>query len=234
MPSSDGGSLTAFSTRGRYLWRIHTGGYVYSSPAVWGGNVYFGSYNGRMYAVSASRGRVLWSVGAGGPVSGAAVVVDKVAYAGSTHGSMVGADARNGRVLFRFPHGEYVPVSGNGARLLLHRLVLFTSRPLARPESVYLLAASLLVALNFADLALTRAALDAGATELNPVARFFVDHAVIAYTIKLGVPVAVLSLALTHRVQSRLNEVHVAVVWMIVGMYVMTVFMNVVTLTRYV
>jgi hypothetical protein len=33
---------------------------------------------------------------------------------------MVGADARNGRVLFRFPHGEYVPVSGNGARLLLH------------------------------------------------------------------------------------------------------------------
>jgi outer membrane protein assembly factor BamB len=93
---------------------------VYSSPAAWGGRVFFGSYNGRLYGVNARSGRVLWSVGAGGPVSGAAVVVDKVAYAGSTHGSMVGADARNGRVLFRFPHGEYVPVSGNGARLLLH------------------------------------------------------------------------------------------------------------------
>ena len=51
---------------------------------------------------------------------GAAVVVAGVAYAGSTHGSIVGADARTGRVLLRFPHGEYVPVSGNGRRLLLH------------------------------------------------------------------------------------------------------------------
>ena len=120
VPSSTGGSLTAFSTRGRYLWRVRTGSYVYSSPAASEGRVFFGSYNGRLYSVNARSGRVLWSVGAGGPVSGAAVVVDRVAYAGSTHGSMVGADTRNGRVLFRFPHGEYVPVSGNGSRLLLH------------------------------------------------------------------------------------------------------------------
>ena len=99
---------------------MNTGSYVYSSPAASGGRVFFGSYNGRLYAVNARSGRVLWSVGAGGPVSGAAVVVDRIAYAGSTRGSMVGADARNGRMLFRFPHGEYVPVSGNGSRLLLH------------------------------------------------------------------------------------------------------------------
>jgi hypothetical protein len=55
-----------------------------------------------------------------GPVSGAAVVVAGVAYAGSTRGSITGVDARSGRVLLRFPHGEYVPVSGNGQRLLLH------------------------------------------------------------------------------------------------------------------
>jgi outer membrane protein assembly factor BamB len=120
VPSSTGGSLTAFSTGGHYLWRVRTGSYVYSSPAAQGGRVFFGSYNGRLYAVNARTGRMLWSVGAGGPVSGAAVVVDRVAYAGSTHGNMVGADTRNGRVLFRFPHGEYVPVSGNGSRLLLH------------------------------------------------------------------------------------------------------------------
>ena len=30
------------------------------------------------------------------------------------------ADGKSGRVLFRFPHGEYVPVSGSGKRLLLH------------------------------------------------------------------------------------------------------------------
>jgi outer membrane protein assembly factor BamB len=120
VPSSTGGSLTAFSTSGRYLWRVETGSYVYSSPAVWASRVFFGSYNGRLYAVSMLSGRRLWSVYAGGPVSGAAVVVAGVAYAGSTWGRITGVDARSGRVLLRFPHGEYVPVSGNGGRLLLH------------------------------------------------------------------------------------------------------------------
>jgi len=120
VPSSTGGSLTAFSTGGAHLWSVHTGSYVYSSPAVWGGRVYFGSYNGLLYAVSARSGARLWTVGAGGPISGAAVVVAGVAYAGSTYGTIVGVDARTGRTLLRFPHGEYVPVSGSGGRLLLH------------------------------------------------------------------------------------------------------------------
>jgi outer membrane protein assembly factor BamB len=120
VPSSDGGSLTAFTTRGRYLWRVGTGSYVYSSPAVWAGRVFFGSYNGLLYCVSAWSGRVGWSVQTGGPVSGAPTVVDGVVYAGSFAHRIVGADARTGRVLVRFPHGEYVPVSGSGGRLLLH------------------------------------------------------------------------------------------------------------------
>jgi len=120
VPSSTGGSMTAFTTTGRYLWRVNTGSYVYSSPAVWAGRVFFGSYNGSFYSVSASSGRVLWSVSAGGPVSGAAVVVSGVAYAGSILGRITGVDAKSGRILLSFPHGEYVPVSGNGQRLLLH------------------------------------------------------------------------------------------------------------------
>ena len=94
VPSSTGNSLTAFSTSGRYLWRVGTGGYVYSSPAVWAGRVFFGSYNGRLYSVAAKSGRVLWSVRTGGPVSGAAVVVAGVAYAGSTWGRITGVDAK--------------------------------------------------------------------------------------------------------------------------------------------
>lgn len=120
VPSSSGDSLTAFTTGGRQLWQVRTGGYVYSSPAAWGGRVFFGSYDGRLYAVSAARGQVLWTIDAGGPVSGAAVVVDGVVYAGSTWGRITGVDGRSGRVLLRFPHGEYVPVSGSGGRLLLH------------------------------------------------------------------------------------------------------------------
>jgi outer membrane protein assembly factor BamB len=120
VPSSDGGSLSAFSTTGRFLWRRDVGSYVYSSPAVWRGRVFFGAYNGVFYALSAAGGRTLWTVGAGGAISGAAVVVDGVAYAGSFAHRILGVDAATGRVLLDFPHGEYVPVSGDGGRLLLH------------------------------------------------------------------------------------------------------------------
>jgi outer membrane protein assembly factor BamB len=120
VPSSTGGSLTAFTTGGRRLWSRGTGAYVYSSPAVSGGHVYFGSYNGLLYCVSAATGATQWTVSAGGPISGAVTLVGGVAYAGSTRGRIVGADARTGRVVLRFPHGEYVPVSGSGRRLLLH------------------------------------------------------------------------------------------------------------------
>jgi outer membrane protein assembly factor BamB len=120
VPSSTGGSLTAFSTSGRYLWRRSTGSYVYSSPAVAQGRVFFGSYNGVFYALSVRSGATLWAHGTGGPISGAATLVDGVAYAGSFAHRILGVDARSGRVVLDFPHGEYVPVSGGGKRLLLH------------------------------------------------------------------------------------------------------------------
>ena len=53
-------------------------------------------------------------------ISGAAVVVDGVAYAGSFARRIVGVDAHSGHVVFTFRHGEYVPVSGDGSRLLFH------------------------------------------------------------------------------------------------------------------
>ena len=120
VPSSTGRSLTAFSTRGRRLWSRGTGGYVYSSPAVAHGRVFFGSYSGVFYALSARSGRTIWTRGTGGPISGAAVVVDGVAYAGSFSHRIIGVNAATGRVVLSFPHGEYVPVSGSGRRLLLH------------------------------------------------------------------------------------------------------------------
>jgi outer membrane protein assembly factor BamB len=120
VPSSTGGSLTAFSTRGAYLWRRSTGAYVYSSPAVWRGRVFVGSYNGVFYALSARSGATLWAHATGGPISGATAVVGGVAYAGSFAHRILGVDARSGRVVLDFPHGEYVPVSGSGQRLLLH------------------------------------------------------------------------------------------------------------------
>ena len=66
-----------------------------------------------LYCVSARTGATIWTPNAGGPISGAADIVDGIVYAGSTR-----ADHRRRRAhrpeLLPFPHGEYVPVSGNG------------------------------------------------------------------------------------------------------------------------
>lgn len=120
VPSSTGNSLTAFTTSGRYLWRVTAGYYVYSSPAVARGVVCFGSYDGWFYGVSAASGRILWRVPTGGAISGAAVIVDGVAYVGSFSHRIIGVRVRTGHRVLAFPHGQYVPVSGNGMRLLLN------------------------------------------------------------------------------------------------------------------
>ena len=120
VPSSDGDTMNAFSTGGRSLWTVHTGAYVYSSPAVWAGRVYFGSHNGVLYCVSAASGRVLWSFGSGSPISGSPAVVGGVVYFSNTRSGIYGLNARSGQRVFRFRDGQYVAVSGNGGKLLLH------------------------------------------------------------------------------------------------------------------
>ena len=120
VPSRDAGALYAFTTRGQYLWHVSTGDLVYSAPAVWHGRVYFGSYTGELYCVSASSGNVLWTLNAGGEISGSPTVVDGVVYAGTFSHRIVGANALTGKQVFTFPHGEYVAVSGNAGKLLLY------------------------------------------------------------------------------------------------------------------
>jgi outer membrane protein assembly factor BamB len=113
--------LSALSARtGRLLWRIPVGVYLYSSPAYYRKRVYFGTYAGLVYSVSPHSGRILWRRSTGGAVSGAIVVVNGVVYAGSFNGRITGWNWRTGRRLWSFPDGRYVPVSGNGGRLLMH------------------------------------------------------------------------------------------------------------------
>jgi outer membrane protein assembly factor BamB len=120
VPSSTGGSLTAFSTRGSRLWSVGTGAYVYASPAVWNGRVYVGSYTGVFYCLSAASGGRIWSFPTGGAIGGASSIVDGIVYFANRQHRIYGLNARTGRQVFRFPDGAFVPVSGNGRRLLLH------------------------------------------------------------------------------------------------------------------
>jgi outer membrane protein assembly factor BamB len=112
--------MSALSARsGRLLWRLPVGAYLYSSPAFYRGRVYFGTYGGRVYCVSARSGRILWSRSSG-RVSGAVQVVAGVVYAASLEHRTTAWRWRTGRKLWTFPAGKYVPISGNGSRLLVH------------------------------------------------------------------------------------------------------------------
>ena len=113
--------LSALSARtGRLLWRVPVGAYLYSSPAAFRGRVYFGTYARLVYCVDARSGRIIWTRPASGRVSGGVQVVAGVVYAASLENHTTGWHWRTGRTLWTFPHGEYVPVSGNAARLLFH------------------------------------------------------------------------------------------------------------------
>jgi outer membrane protein assembly factor BamB len=113
--------LSALSERtGRLLWRIPAGAYLYSAPAVFRGRVYFATYAGLVYCVDVRSGRILWTRPTGGRVSGAVQVVAGVVYAASMEGRITAWHWRSGRARWSFPHGRYVPVSGNGSRLLMH------------------------------------------------------------------------------------------------------------------
>ncbi|HEY7196413.1 MAG TPA: PQQ-binding-like beta-propeller repeat protein [Gaiellaceae bacterium] len=119
-PSVFSGLSALSASSGRLLWRRSVGAYLYSSPAYYRGRVYYGTYSGAVYASDAASGRVLWIGSAGGSVSGAIEVVGGAVYAGSFAHRITAWDWRSGSRLWVFPHGEYVPVSGNGGRLLMH------------------------------------------------------------------------------------------------------------------
>jgi len=70
--------------------------------------------------VSAASGRVLWSFGSGAPISGSPAVVGDIVYFSNLRNGIFGLNARTGRRVFRFRDGQYVAVSGNGGKLLLH------------------------------------------------------------------------------------------------------------------
>lgn len=119
-PSVFSGLSALSAETGRLLWRIPVGAYLYSSPAAFHGRVYFGTYRGVVYSADARSGRILWGRSAGGPVSGAVQVVAGVVYAASFADRTTAWSWRTGRTLWTFPHGRYVPVSGNAGRLLMH------------------------------------------------------------------------------------------------------------------
>jgi outer membrane protein assembly factor BamB len=118
-----GGAVIALDARnGREIWRHRTGDWVYGSPAIAGGRVFIGSYDGRFQALRLDNGGVIWSHNAGGRISGSATVVGNIVYTSILYRpgqprKTWGLDIRNGAVRWQISDGRYSPVVGAGATL---------------------------------------------------------------------------------------------------------------------
>jgi outer membrane protein assembly factor BamB len=114
------GKVYAFGAKsGDLLWSHDTGGFVYSSAAVYGKTVYAGSYDRRFYALDAATGGEKWSFKANGEISGAPTVIEGVVYFSTLRERTYALDARSGKQLWTFADGKYSPIVADAERVYL-------------------------------------------------------------------------------------------------------------------
>jgi outer membrane protein assembly factor BamB len=85
-----------------FPWGFESGDLYTSSPAWAGGTLYFGSGDGRVYAVDPKSGRIRWRFSTRGRVRSSPAVADGRLYTGSADGTLYALDAKSGRELWRF------------------------------------------------------------------------------------------------------------------------------------
>ena len=87
------------------LWRFHTGGRIFASPAVVDSTVYIGSTDGNVYALATGRGTLRWKTQTGGRVVSSPAVVGARVYVGSYDGKLYALDKATGAVAWTFRTG---------------------------------------------------------------------------------------------------------------------------------
>ena len=102
MLRSGSADLNAPALQGNIQWTFSTGGAIQSSPAVAGSTVYFGSRDGKIYAVNAATGAEQWEYQTGSWVDSSPAVVNNIVYVGSNDGNLYALDAGSGRKLWVF------------------------------------------------------------------------------------------------------------------------------------
>ncbi len=89
-------------------WSFETGGPVRSSPVVVNGIVYFGSNDGKLYALNAVNGTKKWSFSTGGEVRSTPAVVNNRVFFGSSDGTVYALNAATGSPLWNVTTGDPV------------------------------------------------------------------------------------------------------------------------------
>ena len=128
--SYDGKFYALDAATGQLKWKFETGGerryagrhlhgllpagetmpdpwdYFLSSPAVWNGDVYFGSGDGNVYALDAASGVLKWKFKTGDVVHSSPAISGGTLYIGSWDTYLYALDATSGKELWRFKTGD--------------------------------------------------------------------------------------------------------------------------------
>jgi outer membrane protein assembly factor BamB len=87
---------------GTLKWAFAAGDVIHSSAAVANGTVYFGSRDGKLYAVDAETGTQRWAFQTGSRVESSPAVAGGRVFVGSNDGFMYALDAGTGKQLWKF------------------------------------------------------------------------------------------------------------------------------------
>jgi outer membrane protein assembly factor BamB len=101
------------------LWKFQTKGKVISCLAVATGTVYFGSSDGKMYALVSATSVMRWSAATSGPVTSSPLVAAGVVYFGSVDGWFYALDATNGKLIWKFQTGRERRLTAPGTHGIL-------------------------------------------------------------------------------------------------------------------
>lgn len=99
------------------LWRFATGDAVRSTPAIDNATAYFGSYDGKVYAVSLRDGQKRWAHHVGEPVESSPLLLEELLIVGAGDGKVYALDLETGKPRWSAETGGKVNASPNVATL---------------------------------------------------------------------------------------------------------------------
>ena len=96
---------------GELLWSASVNDWVQSSPAVYGGYVYFGSYDNNLYCVDAASGVRIWNYSTGGLVLSSPAISNGRVFVGSFDGNIYAFNATTGAKIWSYQTGTPIESS---------------------------------------------------------------------------------------------------------------------------
>lgn len=94
---SNQGTLFAVDMQGNEVWHFQADSSIECTPALYNGLIFFGTFDGKVYALSAEDGHQYWNFTTDGWISDGIDARDNLIYFGSQDGSLYGVEIGNGK-----------------------------------------------------------------------------------------------------------------------------------------